>query len=379
MVNFALISLLLMPVFSWAKVDYGLADLEVLVSEGSFDEFFAHAHDVRPSERQDAWKGMVSKMADGLTKKITRGSEVSKQDYQQVERLFHWPSLKDDAVFRGRRQEIGLSYLKHCLKTETPCWKEVKAFWEADSTDADTAFKLAEIIVHKTDSPIPVWTFIDVAVKSPLSEFYCKKDFVLDAVWGKLEIDYIRLGQQGDFLKKIDSTVHPDCLRPLNERAKNQLLRPNRSSDREMAFQFLHAQGKTDQATTDFFYAVYLLENPSKGDLFNLAWNRLSELAKTPARREVTLSKLKALDPLPDELFASLDLAKKRAILNHFNLSFPEYLLYYSDQCVSYYGGRKTFENGNPATRCQDLMNSELGLQYLGKERVDEFNRVRKI
>ena len=55
---------------SWAATPYTLADLEVLVSEESHKEFFQHALDIRPSERQDAWKSMVSKMGDLYSRTI---------------------------------------------------------------------------------------------------------------------------------------------------------------------------------------------------------------------------------------------------------------------------------------------------------------------
>lgn len=362
-----------------AKSDYTLTDLEILAAEESFEEFFEHAMDVRPSERQEAWKVMVAKMAEGHARKILSTAEVQRKTFLKIESLFQWPALKTDDVFKGRRQEIGLRYLKACLKKETPCWGDLKAFWEADQSDADTAFRLAELVIEQKESPLPVWNFLGVALKSPLSEFYCKKDFVLDAIWGKLEIDYIRLGNQGDFLKKIDETLHYDCLIPLNKLSSSRLLRPYKSAHRELAFQILSAQGKITQELTDFFYTVYLLENPSKGDLFNLSWNRLTELSKNSDRRDKVLARLKTLDPLPDELFSSMDVNKTRAILTHFSKSFPEYISFYANQCIRYYGGTSVFQNGNPTMHCQDLMGSELAVPFLGTEKVQEYQKSRKI
>jgi len=85
------------------------------------------------------------------------------------------------------------------------------------------------------------------------------------------------------------------------------------------------------------------------------------------------------LDPLPDNLFSSLDLSKKKAILNLFKSNFPEYLTHYANQCLRYYGGKATFPNGNPTIHCQEMMNSELAAPFLGTDKVEEFNRARKI
>lgn len=358
---------------------YTLADLEVLTQEGNYDEFFTHALDIRPSERQDAWKGMLGKMADGYGRQILSKNDITKAQFRRIETLFTWPALKADDVFKLHRQDIGLKYLKACLKSSDPCWGEVKAFWEADQKDPDVAFKMAEMTLPFDDKSVPTWTFLDVAVKSPLSEFYCKRDFVLEAIWKKLEIDYIRLGSTGDLLKKIDETVHPDCLRSLNPWASNKLLKPDKSMDRELAYQFLKAQDKVNPQLTDFFYTVYLLENPSKGELFNYAWNRLHELSKNMSRRDEVLRKLKNLDPLPDEIFASMDEAKRRTVLTHFKNNFPEYLYFYTNQCLLYYGGKTTFPNGNPTMKCQDLMNSSQASGLVGEDKIRQFKQIRSI
>lgn len=362
---------------SWAQ--YTLADLEVLTQEGNYKEFFSHALEIRPSERQGAWKGMVEKMADAYGRQILTLKDIQKPLYIEIENLYSWPSLKNDPVFKLHRQEIGLRYFKSCLKETNPCWNDLNRFWEVDKTDPEVGFKLAELTISFPDRPTPTWTFLEMALKSPLSEFYCKKEFVLEAIWGKLEIDYIRLGTDGKFLRKIDETVHPDCLISLNKWANQNLQNPNRSSDRELAYQILDAQGKSNAALTDFFYTVYLLENPSQGQLFNYAWNRLSELSKSIERREAVMLKIKNLDPLPDELFSSLDEVKKRAILTHFKNKFPEYLSYYADQCLLFYDGKTPFPNGNPTMKCQNLMNSDSAGTLIGQDKVERFLKVRSI
>ena len=362
---------------SWAN--YTLSDLEVLTQEENYDEFFSHALDIRPSERQDAWKGMLAKMADGHGRKILARTEITRETYVKVEALYAWPALKSDDVFRHHRQEIGLRYLQTCLKKSEPCWKELKAFWEVDKNDPEVAFKLAEMTVSFSEKPMTTWTFLEVALKSPLSEFYCKKEFVLESLWGKLEIDYIRLGTQGNFLKKIDDSVHPDCLISLNAWTQKKLNKPDKSSDRELAYQILETQGKATAGIVDFFYTVYLLENPSKGELFNYAWNRLTELSKSVNRREEVLKKIRLLDPLPDELFSSLDQSKKRAILGHFKNKFPEYLYFYADQCLLFYGGKTAFPQGNPTMKCQNLMQSDEAIGLIGKEKVEKFQQIRAI
>lgn len=322
---------------------------------------------------------MVSKMADGLTRKLLQKSEIGRKDFLKVEELFTWPSLKTDDVFRTRRQEVGLRFIRACLKNENPCWDDLKKFWELDKTDPETAFKLAELTANLKSSPISSWSFLEISLKSSLSEFYCKKEFVMNALWGKIEMDYIKLGPEGDLMKKIDQTVHPDCLPTLIGEARKRLYRPEKIQDRELSFQVLKSQLKADQETTDFFYTVYLLDNPSQGELFNYSWNRVRELGGTVSRRESVLKKLKSLDPLPDSILGSLDQTKKRVVLQHFKTYFPEYIDYYTDQCVNYYGGIGSFPAGNPTIQCQNFMSSELAPLILDEFKIKKYQEVKKI
>jgi hypothetical protein len=223
------------------------------------------------------------------------------------------------------------------------------------------------------------WTFLQVALKSPLSEFYCQKDFVLETLWVRLEEDYAKLGTSGDFLIKLDQTLHPDCLPSLNKEARLRIYSPKRETDRELGYQILRSQAKADPRLMDFFQVIYLLERPSQGELFNLAWNRLKELGGSRIRREVVLDELRKLDPLPDQILASLDETKRRAILRHFRDHFPEFLDFYASQCIGFYGGKARFPNGNPTMNCNHLMGSELGGQVLGPARVREFEAARKL
>lgn len=363
----------------WAKTTYTLADLEVLVAEEASTEFFDHALDIRPSERQDAWKAMVSKMGDLFSKKILQKVEIERKDFLKTEELYGLSALKTDDVFRLRRQNIGLRYLKSCLKSVNPCWDDLKAFWEKDKTEPETAFRLAEVTTGLENSPLSTWTLLEVALKSPMSEFYCKKDFAMSALWGKIEIDYVKLGPEGDLMTKIDHTIHPDCMPVLVGEARKRLLNPPKTFDRELAFQILKSQSKADQGVTDFFYTVYLLDNPSQGELFNYSWNRVRELGGTVSRREEVLKKLRSLDPLPDSIFTTLDQTKKRVVLNHFKTYFPEYLDFYTDQCVKYYGGKGSFPSGNPTVHCQEFMNSDLAPSIIDEFRIKKYKEVRTI
>lgn len=358
---------------------YNLDDLRALSNEGSYEEFLAHAMDIRPSERGDEWKAMTGKMALLLTQKTLAQNPIPRKDFQRIENLYRWPSLRTDELFRAARTEIGVKYLRHCTRAPTPCWSDLSQFWKEDSSDPDMAVSLAEMVKDREGAPHSLWTLLEGPLKTPFSEFYCKKTFIMTALWEKLATDYLRLSERGNLLTKIEETIHADCLPSLLEESKLRVYGPQSEIDRELAFEIIKATGKPDRKLMDFFYTLYLLEHPSQGELMNLAWNNLSDLGKNSSRRDSVLEELQKLDPLPDAIMGSLDLTKRRAVLRHFKTNFPEYFDYYASQCVAYYGGTKKFTKGNPTMKCQDLMNSDLAAEILPESKITQFNDVKKI
>ncbi len=358
---------------------YNLADLRVLALEGSHHEFLNHALDVRPSERNEEWRGMAVKMALKFANETLALNPVPTKDFRKIEELYRWPALRQNDVFKARRMEIGVRYLRHCTKAEAPCWEDLTKFWKEDSSDPDMAVSLAEMVKDRSDSPYSLWTLLEGPLKTPFSEFYCKKPFVMNTLWEKLGLDYLKLSSEGNFLSKIEETIHSDCFASLVTESRKRIETPVISGDRELGFEILKATGSSDQKLKDFFYTVYLLEHPSQGEIMNLAWNNLTELGKSSERREKTLQELKNLDPLPDDIMGSIDLTKRRAILRHFKSNFPEYFDFYSEQCVSYYSGSKKFLKGNPTMKCQDLMNSDLASEVLPDSKINQFKSVKKI
>lgn len=376
--RYILFTMIFLAGSAWGA-SYNLADLRALANEGSHQEFLTHALDVRPSERGEEWRGMVSKMALQFAKVALNQNPVPRKDFRKIEELYRWPALRQDDVFRSRRNEIGVRYFRSCVKTDPPCWADLTAFWKEDSSDPDMAVGLAELVKDRSDSPYSLWTLLEQPLKTPLSEFYCKKPFVMNALWEKLGLDYLRLGVEGKFLVKIEESIHPDCLPALTEESLSRVYSPKEEGDRELAFEILKSTRKADRKLRDFFYTLYLLERPSQGELMNLAWNNLTELGKSAGRREAVMEELEKLDPLPDDIMGSLDLSKRRAILRHFKSNFPEYFDYYSGQCVAYYSGSKKFSKGNPTMKCQDLMNSDLASEILPESKINQFKSVKKI
>lgn len=359
--------------------EYTLADLEVLSQEGNYTEFFQHALDVRPTERQELWNKMVLKMSEKMLQDLLKKNEIKKSDFQMVEKISTWPTLKSDEFFLQRRQDFSLKYLENCLKKAPACIGDLNLFWEHGPHNADTAIKLAEFAFQYKELNLNPWNYLSLALKSNLSEFYCRKPFVLDEIWKKF--DSIVLQQKSDIkiLKSIDNTVHPECLKSFNPFVKNKLLTPQGPTERETAFIILRSQGKINSKDEDFFYSVYLLERPSQGDLFNEAWNRIKDLGRQVEKRESVISQLKKLDPIPDEIFGSMDQLKRKVVLKHLKLHFPEFFNFYIQQCFAYYSGKGQFPNGNPTLNCQKIMESDVAPELFTADQMKTYKALHSI
>jgi hypothetical protein len=358
------------------SAEYSLADLEVLSQEGNFSEFFQHALDVRPTERKDSWNKMVLKMSERMLEEFSKKTEIKRQEFYLVEKLAKWPTLKADEFFLQKRGDFSLKYLENCLIKTPACQADLQLFWDNGPHSPDTAMKIAEITFKNKSLNLNFWTFLAPALKSNLSEFYCRKPFVLDEVWKKISLSVLQLKNDLKVLKSIDNTMHPECLKEFNPYVKTKLLSPSSPIDRETAFVILRSQGKTKSQDEDFFYFIYLLERPSQGSLFNEAWNRVKFLGKDAQQREMILSEIKKLDPLPDEIFISLDSLKRKVVLKHLKFNIPEYFDFYFQQCLAYYSGKEQFQNGNPTIHCKKILQSELATELFTPDQIKRLKSI---
>ena len=362
-----------------AQDKYSMADLEILAQEKGYTEYFAHALDIRPSERNERWKEMTILMAENWAKTIKQKAEPTIEDYQQIEKLFLWPTLKNNEFFRPLRFRFGISYLQNCFRAESwnKCWPLLKNFWEADPTDPDTALQMVELVqkFRPQEEIFDYWPWLKVALNSPLSEFYCQKEVINDLLWEKIRIEWIKVNKDGSLHKKLQSMVHQDCMKGLTKYAAQKLSPLSSALDREQAFAILKGEKKLSALQTELFYIYFLMDNPSQGETFNYAWNHLQELGKSSPKRDQLLSKIKSESTLPDETMNSLDEGKRRIVLKEIHKQFPELLQYYGKSCLGYVSGSQTFEQGNPTLYCKQIIESGLAPELFGPELTGQIKR----
>ncbi len=366
----------------WAQDKYTLADLEILSSEKNYQEYFAHALDVRPSERNDKWKEMTLLMAENWAKQIQKKAEPSHEDFQLIEKLFSWPLLKNNEFFRPLRFRYGVSYFQNCFRGESfeNCYPRLEKFWEADPTDPDMAIQIVELVSKfKPESQqFDYWPWLNIALRSPLSEFYCKKENIAELLWEKIRIEWIKVNKDGSFPNKLKTMVHADCLPGLTKYAQSKLSPLSNSLDREQAFAILKSENKLSKTQTQLFYVYFLMDNPSQGETFNYAWSALQNLGKSAMAREAIMDRIKAGPTLPDETMNSLDESKRRIVLKEIQKQFPELLQFYGKSCLNYVSGKVKFEQGNPTLYCKQIMNSGLSTELFGADLSNQIKQYLK-
>lgn len=352
---------------------YSMVDLEALEKDQAYGEFFAHAMDIRPSERNDYWKTMVQNMGEGLLKAMLNKNRLERADYKQMEDLAGWNVLRTNEFFRLKRQELAMRWFTQCFNEDSsaasPCWQDVVTFWEVDRREPDLAGRLLALLAPRLPSSVPApenpehrarslvtpLFLLSPVILSPLAELQCRKPEVQQVVWDSLRQSWLNNVKGKAFSVLMSELAHKDCWPALVPAAHEQWKTGAGSDSLTLSYLLLKSQQALTPLEADLFYVHYLLGSPARGETFNLAWNRVQQMAEQPSQREAVMNVLKQWHPLPGQLFMDLDTAKRRTVARHLQRYFPEYLDFYARTCVDFFGGKRRFPQGNPATNCHEL------------------------
>lgn len=353
---------------------YTLSDLEILSNDNSFEEFFAHAFDIRPTERTEVWKKMMERMGENYLQALDRKDLLDRHDFQQMENLMSHNVLKQNEFFRQGRQKVGLKWFRQCFNEQpaanSPCWHDLALFWAPDRQEIDLAPRLYSVVapylhasqaVDPTDAKQKPRTLINAVfilhpmLINPISGLQCTKPEMTKVVWTQALKEWEQsLSPQG-FNKSLESWAHPQCWDSIATWSKQFFKTGASQNELDLAFQLLSYKNKLTPMERDLYLTNYLLSSPARGDLFNLAWNRIQELGLRPQEREQVLKRLKNWRPLPGKIFGDSDLVKRKAISLHLKRHFPEFIDFYAHTCIDFFGGKKRFPQGNPAHNCREM------------------------
>lgn len=373
--------------------NYTLGDLEILHKEGNITEFMAHARDVRPSDRGRHWTQMVQDMAIQLVDKHLKKAEYPQEDFELIEDLSLWPSLKGDEFFQTKRAAFGERYLLSCIeaeksaekfsKTTSPCLKSLYNFWNNTPNipaSVDLGLRLGEMVRKNADdtaNDAELWSFVSRATISSASEFFCQKEIVFEALEKKIQNILIKKTSDEFFSQELQSMANTDCWKKIIPSFEKELLSFNQDKA-TLAFRVLKAKGALTNEKKDLFMANYILNGPDNGDLFNEAWTELKNLGQNYKRREIVFEKIKRMDPLPGKVFTTQDPKRKQVLIDYILLNFPEFIDHYAKTCLSYVKGKGSFPKGNPTMECRELVKSSKNNRILNENIFQELSSYLK-
>ncbi len=358
---------------------YTIQDLEQLQVNKNFSEFLAHAHDIRPSERNKHWKEMLQTMAVGqldflLTKRI-----FNKKSFKLIEAAALWPELLEDEFFQVKRNRFAQFYLENCFEKredKASCKNDLLNFWNASNQNPDLAMSLANVLSTFTEEK-EFWSFYQKVAKSNSEEFYCPKPQVKKSILTHLRKNLSSVEEKKYVKKFIDDNLGATCWNSILPDLKS-LLFSKSFTLRDFSYKVLSSKEALTQIELDSFLAYYILTNPIKGDTFNLSWALVEKVGDNYARRMNVLKELKKIDPLPGEVFSSTDVQKREAIINLFANNFPEYIDYYAKTCVNFLKGIGDFPRGNPTLYCNELYGASKSKRWISQPLKIQYSSLKK-
>lgn len=356
-----------------------MGDLETLYKENNFQEFLNHALDIRPSLRDSKWKKMVLEISvDFIKDKISR-KQFDEKTLNYIESLTTWPVLKEDEIFFLRRNDFGVKFFEGCLTSEKKevCISKINKFWSNTTLkNPDLGLSLAKLLSENGHEE-NLWEYISFATNSNVGEFYCKNALIKKELLKKIQT--IIAGNLSTIDQKIaiQNSMSESCLTTIIPEIKKAFLDVESSLTKELYLKFLTITGNLSPEEKDFFLTLYFLEGPVIGDLFNESWNTIKELGQNYKKRKLVLDKLKGLNLLPDEIFATANEKRRETMLSHFYKNFPEYLDFYANTCIKFLEGN-SFPNGNPTLRCRELFQEVEGTSIIEPSVQAKYQSVKK-
>ncbi len=346
---------LALPCLSFAKNTYSLADLEVLKSGKSYEEFFDHAHDIIPTGRNEYWREMLSSMAIDFVDEKRNFNQFDTATYKKISELSEWSELRRDEFFQIKRNSYSLSYFKTCFtkSDKFQCRKEMENFWKSASKDLETSYQMA--LLHFGFFPGPTGiTYLENILHQEEDQFYCARPIVQNIFVQSITEENLHLMSMAQRKLFLDGAISKSCWNKITDALK-KALETNRPFEGKSLFWALNLNHELDKLESHEWLMRYYLQSPPPGELLNLSWNALKELSDDYALREALLKKITQRDPLPGELFEQLESNRSQALAYHLQETFPEYIATYAKTCLQYLEGRGNFPYGNPTPQCHQF------------------------
>lgn len=327
-------------------------DLNALVKNGAYLEFFEHAMDIRPSLRNEKWQKMSLKMAQKYMQEMN-GKILNKEEIDKIISVLQYPHFNQDEFFLEKREKFLASLVEnYSLSNSTRdtmlfANKIYKDFKKTKYFGLYITKKLYPIFKRKGVYQQNLKFFqqlLTSLTQSKFSEFYCHKtplkEILTDSVLSN------------NVLPKL----HLDCMKKLIPQIEKHLYAEN-SIMRKQSYKFLNKH-KVLKSSDQAKYHILNLLNGKKVEKKN--WtpviSSLEYFKNNYKVRMETLEILSEYDPYPDNFYLIYSNKQLKSLTRLLSKSFPEYLDRYTKNCLNYLSGKVSFPNGNPTPNCHRYM-----------------------
>ncbi|MFN8369645.1 MAG: hypothetical protein U0T83_03360 [Bacteriovoracaceae bacterium] len=347
---------------------YSKADLEILEEQKNYEEFFLHARDILPQNRDFGWDEMVLRMGNSYIKTKLNEDQNNAIAYNFIESIYEWPTLKKDIDFNRLRVQFGIKYFQNCKEK---CLKDYSNFFNKNP-DGDLGLTLGKILnIYDTNLEYDKWNYFKAAANSPFSAKLCLDETLKTNIIEKLS-DLVEHNAKPD---EIELTINNDCWKIIKAELREGLYSQSRNISL-LSYTLLKIKLGLTLKEEQLFQVLFILNGPIIGKTFNESWNTLKKLSTDIKSREAILEELKKFDPLPGEVFKSFDTTKRKVIFKTLNDTFPEYLDFYAKTCLSYLKGTEKFPNGNPTVECKDFFQTATMTEWQNSSLLNELKAV---
>lgn len=327
---------------------YDMTDLEVLLKENNYLDFFKHIEDIRPSKRDKIWGKMYQEMALVMSSDFLKNKRYTSTDYRYFEKIAQRPECKNDEIFQYKRNLYNLNYFKNAtqdvaIKTDLSrslIIKEMSNYLETSNKDPDIFYELYKIN-KGAHLEISSWNFVGLLVKDQISPIYCQKPEIIKEIIKKIaEVSFNREGERPySILKELTNSKCQEIF--LNKISTPELLLTFSQVEFDLGLAIIKERPQIPPSELDFLYTLFMINGPVTGSNMNLAWNRISELSESNQRRVEILKKIKELNFFPDGLFFDPNLTRSKAVITHLKKNFPEIINHYTQLCIKKIKGEK--------------------------------------
>lgn len=383
------------------SVNYTMKDLEVLAEEKNYQEFFAHALDIVPANRDESWKNMVEALGLDHLDSLASKTQLVDEDYKMVHKLSSWPIFKEDEFFRKKRDYIFLRELKSCFQQipkiqNEKCLALMHRIGNDYKHDIIFYYDMVLALVPFNIGQDILWAYASKLTNDPFSEFYCAKpifkDVILDQIFAHFSIPN---KDNTNGIKDLNAKLHKDCIKVLKPTLEELALSQDKII-RKSAFKFLNSKNLLSPKITHQYYALnFLNDHLDTSSAIDSSIDALKFLAKDINEREAFIKLLNKFERYPDELFKDLKLmtqphykynstkiqssnAQASAKIRMLNRYFPEYIQYYTKTCLEYLNAdsAQKFPKGNPTPLCHQFFKSKIVSELIPPNYVEDYKKA---